>query len=506
MNFDNLCRYVFSISITTEIALIVAGIATLYLGNNLVYLFRRALRQFRSPGGAKPRNKPLGAWVVFVVATLIVIVGNPVVNTCEPPNAGQFDYITILDTSNRMLANIGGSEQKWQVAIRSLENNLNILPSGANFGLITFGQVDEGIEVACEQAAEVLIPLRNKGLTGFFQVKTSQQQTISTVLNIIPGKEGSLNQALNLAVNEFYPPDNNTKTLIIVTGGGDTCQPQSEWDSLEFILSGTIQNLNVYTELVVLANEEIKAEIADKIQKISRLESVTVSISTSPEEFAENMDAVADRAAERGMAVDPTPFIAQETLVAATQISRSATTVEPIDKNPPEVVASNQPSPTNIQGQPIFTVTIPPAFPTFTQTNTPTNIPTNTHTSPPPTQIPTTMAPPTAIPTEPINWEIISWDGRFGVLTVYYSASESHFQVFDIAANSPIFTTTAKYQTENDVKAGQFNNESTQFAAAYHYTETADYTWIGVWNAQTGEFLRDVEIDGWITDLSIVFN
>jgi WD40 repeat protein len=85
---------------------------------------------------------------------------------------------------------------------------------------------------------------------------------------------------------------------------------------------------------------------------------------------------------------------------------------------------------------------------------------------------------------------------------------DAHYQVFNTSTNELIFTTNAKYlyPSENDVKAGAFSSDSTRFAAAYHYREDRDYTWVRVWNAQTGGVLYDLEIDGWTTDLSGVFN
>jgi hypothetical protein len=142
----------------------------------------------------------------------------------------------------------------------------------------------------------------------------------------------------------------------------------------------------VYTELIVLVNEEVKAEIENKVQKISRLEGVTVSLPASAEELDQDLENAVDRAIERGKVVDPAPFVVQETIVAATQI-----------------VASVQAEPTSV-GQPLITKTLisnPTIITTLMNTPTlrPTNIPpTNTSTSVPPTSIPPTV-PPTIAPT-----------------------------------------------------------------------------------------------------------
>ena len=149
---------------------------------------------------------------------------------------------------------------------------------------------------------------------------------------------------------------------------------------------------------------------------------MTISLPTTPEELNSSLEEAIERATERGMDVDPTPFIVQETIVAATQAFRSLNT------NP--VVQGNQPpaqlEPTLIK-LPTSTVVMLPSLtpivvstdtstltptkipPTITDTyvppsNTPTNIPpADTATNVPPTTEPPPLPPDVLYITEPVN-------------------------------------------------------------------------------------------------------
>lgn len=328
-----------------------------------------------------------------------------------PPASEKLYYMTVVDASERMLHSINGSEQKWQVAIRSLHDKISLLPGGANFGLVAFGQENLSMSVPCEESAEVLVSVNDrtaseKPLTGY-----SQQRALLAVSQIKPGSTGSLTKAISLAVDQLVSglPENYSKTIIVVTGGGDACNPQAEWDSLEFLLSGAINDVSVYTELIVFVTEEIKEEVAAKVQKIARLNKVTVSLPTTPEELNSDLENAVERAVVRGMEVDPAPFIAQETIVAATKVSQSvnANSAVPEAQHP---IPPAQLVPTLVQSPPNTTALLPSPTPFVVRTNTSTLSltsipPTNTAIYFPPTIFPTdiptdtaTNAPPTPEP------------------------------------------------------------------------------------------------------------
>jgi hypothetical protein len=67
---------------------------------------------------------------------------------------------------------------------------------------------------------------------------------------------------------------------------------------------------------------------------------------------------------------------------------------------------------------------------------------------------------------------------------------DSHYQVREISTDKVIFTTYSQYPTPNDVKAGLFSPDSKQFAAAYHYAQAGNYTWIGVWSVDSSRGWR----------------
>ena len=77
--------------------------------------------------------------------------------------------------------------------------------------------------------------------------------------------------------------------------------------------------------------------------------------------------------------------------------------------------------------------------------------------------------------------------------------------VRDVSANRTVVRTFAEFPTPNDVKAGLFSPDSKEFAAAYHYSHDGNYTWVGIWDLETGKLSRKVRLEGWIRDLSPVF-
>lgn len=341
-----------------------------------------------------------------------------------PPASRKLYYMTVVDASERMLDSIQGSQQKWQVANRSLQDKISLLPSGANFGLVTFGQQDSSKPPPCEESAKVLVPVNDLAISEKPMVGISQQRALSATAGLKPGGKGSLTKAISLAVNQLMSdlPEDYSKTIIVVTGGGDECNPGAEWDSLEFLLSGTVRQLNVYTELIVLITEEVKDEVIAKVNKISRLDKVSVSLPTTPQELSEDLGDAVDRAVQRGMQVDPTPFVVQETIVAATQVSQSGNTSPTIQVDQPDVPAPIEASPFQPPPNTIAVFPSPTPFVTWTSmpTRSPTSIsptrtftplpPTNTRTSIPPSQTFTSVPPsqtstnilPTSEPPTPI--------------------------------------------------------------------------------------------------------
>jgi len=93
-------------------------------------------------------------------------------------------------------------------------------------------------------------------------------------------------------------------------------------------------------------------------------------------------------------------------------------------------------------------------------------------------------------------------DKKYEAKTVR-AKSELHYQVTNLKNEKVVLVTNAKYRSPNDVKAGRFSPDSTQFAAAYHYGhgDKGEHTWVGVWNLKDGEFVQGVEMDGYLLDI-----
>jgi|LGVF01.2.fsa_nt_gb hypothetical protein len=96
-------------------------------------------------------------------------------------------------------------------------------------------------------------------------------------------------------------------------------------------------------------------------------------------------------------------------------------------------------------------------------------------------------------------------DGRYEAVKVGAGA-DIHYQVKEIETDRIVLTTHAEYTTPNDVKSGTFSRDSRKFAAAYHYGHAGGYTWIGIWDIETGSLLRTERRPGWTTDIYSVFD
>ena len=110
----------------------------------------------------------------------------------------------------------------------------------------------------------------------------------------------------------------------------------------------------------------------------------------------------------------------------------------------------------------------------------------------PPRPTPTTS--PSPMPTPPYRVEAM------------YNTTGIHCRVIETKSNQEILTTHAQYSTYNDVKNWGFSSDWKKFAAVYHYGHEENYTWIGVWSTETGQFLYSVRKSGWTSDLSGVFD
>lgn len=102
-----------------------------------------------------------------------------------------------------------------------------------------------------------------------------------------------------------------------------------------------------------------------------------------------------------------------------------------------------------------------------------------------------------------------SQDGKYEATKVRMGRSV-HYQVREIAPNRIVFTTHAQFtDSANDVKAGTFSPDSRKIAAAYHYShkyvEKGGYTWLAIWDIQTGALVDSKEIPGITTDIYSVF-
>lgn len=97
-------------------------------------------------------------------------------------------------------------------------------------------------------------------------------------------------------------------------------------------------------------------------------------------------------------------------------------------------------------------------------------------------------------------------DGKYQGVLASLGSSGKHYQIKEVGTGRIVMTTNAQYETENDVKAGLFYSDSRKIAAAYHYSHEGQYTWVGIWDIETGNQIDTKRKTGWTTDLYWVFN
>ena len=89
-------------------------------------------------------------------------------------------------------------------------------------------------------------------------------------------------------------------------------------------------------------------------------------------------------------------------------------------------------------------------------------------------------------------------DGKYrAVLTS--TDTGTHYRAEEIESGKAILTSAAQYSTPNTVKCCRFSDDSTMFAAGYHYGHAGNYTYVGVWSIPEGKFVRSVRLEGWET-------
>ena len=125
------------------------------------------------------------------------------------------------------------------------------------------------------------------------------------------------------------------------------------------------------------------------------------------------------------------------------------------------------------------------------------------------TEVPPGGGNPKIIPTLPIDPPVQSiWpfspNGQYRAMKVGEGKS-IHYQIEEVKTNRVLLVTQSQYGNSNDVKAGVFSPDSREFAAAYHYGHDGKYTWIGIWNIQTGQLLRVEKQKGYSRNISWVF-
>ena len=84
----------------------------------------------------------------------------------------------------------------------------------------------------------------------------------------------------------------------------------------------------------------------------------------------------------------------------------------------------------------------------------------------------------------------------------------THYQIVEVATGRTLLTTSGQFPSANDVKGGAFGASPAgepRFAAAYHYSHTGNYTWIGVWSMD-GKLVHSTTRPEWTKEIGNVFS
>jgi len=96
-------------------------------------------------------------------------------------------------------------------------------------------------------------------------------------------------------------------------------------------------------------------------------------------------------------------------------------------------------------------------------------------------------------------------DGKYQGVRVRTGMGDAHYQVKEVGTGRTVMTTQAQCETPNEVKAGLFSPDSKHIAAAYHYGDGGGYTWVGIWDIETGNLIDTKRKSGHTADLYWVF-
>lgn len=346
-----------------------------------------------------PGSRQLRPWLAAIVALMIVVplfqllFGPGIERSLEPPEAEQLYFAILLDATQRMTASYAGSEDKWTVAQRSLATHFRILPSRAHYALVSLGGEQAAPAQGCAQPDAARVAFAGQGLGSR---RDTRDRVMKAVTQLRPSGEASLTRAIGLAVEELATPaQSNTKTLFLIVGGGDSCDPD-QWSALFKFLGSSIGRNQLYAELIILGDESVPQGLEERLQgEIVRLglEHVAAHVPRSPTELDETLRASVTLAQERARLAEPTAVAVEETIVAVT----AAALAEPPQDGVAAGAAPTAPAPTAAPA----TATAAPASATpqpATRTARPT-LAAVALVATPQSPSPQIIAPPTAAPT-----------------------------------------------------------------------------------------------------------
>jgi hypothetical protein len=343
----------------------------------------------------------LGARAASRILRGIGEVGESIESLAAPetllPEYQQIYFMFVLDASERMGERFGDSPSRWEAAREAVLNSLAILPTRANYGLITLGGSGAVSPQTCDGPDAMRMP-----------PGTDQRDRLGAQIAAMqPEGIGSLTRAVRLAVDgliEAQPPG-LVRRLFIISGGGDPCAAE-EWASILEMVDLSLRDIDVRAQIIVLADEAVDEQVAARLQEdLIRLGALNVTAVSV--ESAQEMEIVIGEAfyeaREAARAYYPTPLAVEAT--AAVQWTAAAIQALPAEQQPaippglptrppPDIVQQIvAPAPT---GAPAETPT-----PAATCTGAPTPVtlwPTITRT---PTGTPTLTGTPYAWPTTP---------------------------------------------------------------------------------------------------------
>lgn len=164
--------------------------------------------------GGKSDRLAGGAFGWIILFGLVLIAASAGIYTWLRPAPSLATWQFVIDASAGMAEAIEG-QPKIDIARAALDKELRILPGNVNAGLRVFGGQESGLD-PCQDTKLLVEPVAGRS-----------ERIISALAGITPQGEAPLTEAIVQAISDFDLSRDTKNSLIIITGGLDSCEAEA---------------------------------------------------------------------------------------------------------------------------------------------------------------------------------------------------------------------------------------------------------------------------------------